>query len=257
MTTVLYQVVDRVAYITLNRPDKRNALNEELISDLSAAFDQASRDTQVGVIVLKGQGDVFCSGADLAYLQKLQSFSFEENLADSKRLKDLFAKVYSLEKVVIAQVEGAAIAGGCGLATICDFVFAVPEAKFGYTEVKIGFIPAIVMVFLIRKIGDQRARQLLLSGSLISADDALALGLVTRIFTKATIAKEIEEFASKLVSSNSAQAMATTKKMLASVSSMPLDEALSYAARMNAEARASDDCQKGIAAFLEKRPLTW
>ncbi len=257
MTTVHYYVADRLAYISLNRPEKKNALNEELVADLSVALDIASKDPNVGAIVLRGEGDAFCSGADLGYLQKLQGFSFEDNLADSTRLKNLFAKIYTLDKIVIAQVEGAAIAGGCGLATVCDFVFAVPEAKFGYTEVKIGFIPAIVMVFLIRKIGDQRARQLLLSGNLVSTAEAHALGLVTHVSPKTSIARDVVEFASKLVRSNSAQAMATTKEMLANVPNMSLDDALAYAARMNAQARSSADCQKGIAAFLEKKPLAW
>jgi methylglutaconyl-CoA hydratase len=254
MDILEYAVRDRIGFITLNRPEKRNALNEELIENLSSAFDRASKDPFVKVIVLKANGEAFCSGADLGYLQNLQKFSFEDNLADSTRLKELFNKIYTLNKVVIAQVEGHAIAGGCGLATVCDFIFSVPEAKFGYTEVKIGFIPAIVMVFLIRKIGDQRARQLLLSGNLVSAQDA---GLVFRIANKETIADEVTEFAGKLIKSNSQEAMTTTKQMIAEVQSLALEEALNYAARMNANARDTDDCKKGIAGFLNKQTLEW
>lgn len=187
MEIVQYEVRDRIGFITLNRPEKRNALNEELVTKLGETFDKASADNDVKVIVLKANGDAFCSGADLGYLQNLQNFSFEENLVDSTRLKDLFLKIYRLNKIVIAQVEGHAIAGGCGLATVCDFIYSVPEAKFGYTEVKIGFIPAIVMVFLVRKIGDQRARQLLLSGGLITAGEALQLGLITSVPDKQSI----------------------------------------------------------------------
>ena len=254
MNTVQYDVHDRIGFITLNRPEKRNALNEELIQNLSVAFSRASNDPLVKVIVLKANGEAFCSGADLGYLQNLQNFSFDDNLADSTRLKELFNKIYTLNKVVIAQVEGHAIAGGCGLATVCDFIFSVPEAKFGYTEVKIGFIPAIVMVFLVRKIGDQRARQLLLSGGLVSAQEA---GLVFKIANKETIAGEVIEFANKLIKSNSLQAMTTTKQMIAEVQSLPLEESLNYAARMNASARATDDCKKGIASFLNKKTLEW
>lgn len=254
MNTAQYEVRDRIGFITLNRPDKRNALNEELVQDLTAAFDRASRDPAVKVIVLKANGEAFCSGADLGYIQQMQNFSFDDNLADSTRLKDLFLKIYTLDKVVIAQVEGHAIAGGCGLATVCDFIFAVPEAKFGYTEVKIGFIPAIVMVFLIRKIGDQRARQLLLSGSLLSAEES---GLAFRISNKETIATEVNELAKKLIKSNSQEAMTTTKQMIAEVQSLPLEEALAYAARMNANARGTGDCKKGIAGFLNKQILDW
>jgi methylglutaconyl-CoA hydratase len=257
MNILEYEVRDRVGFISLNRPEKRNALNEELISGLSDAFEKASGDANVKIIVLRGNGDAFCSGADLGYLQNLQKFSFEENLADSTRLKDLFQKIYTSGKVVIAQVEGHAIAGGCGLATVCDFIFSVPEAKFGFTEVKIGFIPAIVMVFLLRKLGDQKARQLLLSGNLVSAEEALQLGLVTKVIHKPSIAAEVFSFAQKLIAGNSEQAMATTRRMIAEVQSMSLDEALNYAARMNADARASDDCIKGISGFLNKDTVNW
>lgn len=254
MNIVEYEVRDRIGFITLNRPDKRNALNEELIQSLSTTFDRASNDPSVKVIVLKANGEAFCSGADLGYLQQLQNFSFDDNLADSTRLKDLFLKIYTLNKIVIAQVEGHAIAGGCGLATVCDFVFSVPEAKFGYTEVKIGFIPAIVMVFLIRKIGDQRARQLLLSGNLVTAAES---GLTFRIADRQTIAAEVLEFAGKLIKSNSLQAMTTTKQMIAEVQSLPLEDALKYAARMNANARGTEDCRKGIGSFLNKQTPEW
>ena len=257
MNIVEYEVRDRIGFITLNRPEKRNALNEELIQGLSATFDKAANDSTVKLIVLKGNGEAFCSGADLAYLQNLQNFSFEENLLDSTRLKDLFLKIYTLNKAVIAQVEGHAIAGGCGLATVCDFVFSIPEAKFGYTEVKIGFIPAIVMVFLIRKIGDQRARQMLLSGNLVSAAEASELGLITTVTDKGSIAKEVLDFAGKLIKSNSSEAMTSTKRMIAEVQSLPLEEALSYAARMNADARGTTDCKKGIAGFLNKQSPEW
>ncbi|HZY82741.1 MAG TPA: enoyl-CoA hydratase-related protein [Cyclobacteriaceae bacterium] len=257
METVEYEVRDRIGFITLNRPEKRNALNEDLVKNLSSAFTKASKDNAVRAIILRANGEAFCSGADLGYLQQLQNFSFDENLADSTRLKELFLQIYTLNKVVIAQVEGHAIAGGCGLATVCDFIFSVPEAKFGYTEVKIGFIPAIVMVFLIRKIGDQRARQLLLSGSLITAEEASGLGLITKISAKDTIQQDVLDFALNLAKSNSAQAMATTKQMIAEVQQMPLAEALHYAARMNADARGTRDCKKGIGAFLNKEKLEW
>lgn len=257
METVEYEVRDRIGFITLNRPEKRNALNEDLIRGLSVAFTKASGDDAVKIVILRANGESFCSGADLAYLQQLQKFSFEDNLADSTKLKDLFLQIYTLNKVVIAQVEGHAIAGGCGLATVCDFIYAVPEAKFGYTEVKIGFIPAIVMVFLIRKIGDQRARHMLLSADLLEAEEAASLGLVTHVAGKATIRNDVLAFAHKLIKSNSSQALAATKQMIAEVQSLPLDEALQYAARMNADARGTADCKRGIAGFLNKEPPSW
>lgn len=257
MSLVIYSTKERVGYITINRPEKRNALSRELVSELKGVFANAEKDANVKVIVLKANGESFCAGADLAYLQQLQEFSFEENIADSNHLKELFLQIYQLKKVVIAEVQGHALAGGCGLATICDFVFAVPEAKFGYTEVKIGFIPAMVLIFLIRKIGEQKAKQLLLSGELIQDKEVLRMGLVNCIVSKEQLENAVFNFAQKLIKNNSDQSMMLTKQMIGDVQSMSLTNALDYAAKMNAQARATDDCKKGIAAFLEKRELNW
>src|SRR5258707_5058170 len=257
MSLVLYEVKERIGYVTLNRHEKRNALSHKLVTALKEAFDQAEKDPMAKVIVLRANGETFCAGADLASLQKLQNFSFEENIADSNHLKELFLKIYQLKKVVIAQVQGHALAGGCGLATVCDFVFAVPEAKFGYTEVRIGFIPAMVLVFLIRKIGEQRAKRLLLSGELVLGNEAMNLGLVNFLVSKDELEMKTGEFAMKLIKNNSALSMSLTKQMIDQVQSISLNDALSYAARMNAEMRASEDCKKGIAAFLNKENLSW
>ena len=257
MDQVEYTVQDRIGYITLNRPEKRNALSFELVAALKDAFDKAENDSTVKVIVLRANGEAFCAGADLGYLQQLQKFSYEENLADSNHLKELFQKIYTLKKVVIAQVQGHALAGGCGLATVCDFAFAVPEAKFGYPEVKIGFIPAIVMIFLLRKIGEAKARQLLLSGDLVTAEDARAIGLVNTVVSKETLAQEVYTFAQRLITTNSATSMEYTKQMIAAVQSLSLDDALTFASTMNAKARASEDCIKGIQAFLNKEKISW
>ncbi len=257
MDLVLFEVKNRIGYITLNRPEKRNALSQELVSELKRVLILAENNRDVKVVVLRANGEAFCAGADLAYLQQLQNFSFEENLADSNSLKELFLKIYQLNKVVIAQVQGHALAGGCGLATVCDFAFTVPEAKFGYTEVKIGFIPAMVLVFLIRKIGEQKARHLLLSGDLFQGDDVLRFGLANRLVEKSKLEEEVYTFAQKLIANNSQESMAKTKQMVDQVQSMTLKEALDYAARMNAEMRAADDCRKGISSFLTKQNLSW
>lgn len=257
MNLVLYTVKDRVGYITLNRPEKRNALSQELVSDLLTAFDQAENDESVKVIVLKANGEAFCAGADLAYLQQLQNFSFEQNLDDSRHLKNLFLKIYQLRKVVIAQVQGYALAGGCGLATVCDFSFAVPEAKFGYTEVKIGFIPALVSVFLIRKVGEHKAKQLLLTGEVIKADEALNRGLINRVVKAEELDQTVFEFAIELIQSNSGKSMQLTKQLIGEIQSLTLEESLEYAANLNAASRATDDCKVGIAAFLNKQKLKW
>lgn len=252
-----YTINHHIAVITLNRPEKRNALSFELVGELKEAFALLGEDPTVKVIVLKAEGEAFCAGADLAYLQKLQEFSYEENLADSNHLKELFLLMYTLKKVIIAQVQGHALAGGCGLAAVCDFVFAVPEAKFGYTEVKIGFIPAIVMVFLLRKLGESQAKRLLLSGELITAEEAKHLSLIHYVVPRERLDDDVMKFASGLVQSNSAHAMMITKQMIAHVQSIPLSEALTFAAERNAEARASDDCRRGVDAFLRKEKIAW
>jgi len=257
MSLIIYSVKDRVGYITLNRPEKRNALSHELVKDLKEAFSKAEMDASIKVVVLNANGESFCAGADLAYLQQLQNFTFEENLADSKHLKELFLQIYTLKKVVIAQVQGHALAGGCGLATVCDFTIAVPEAKFGYTEVKIGFIPALVAVFLIRKIGEQNARQLLLTGEIIKAQDALNRGLISKVVESKELESTVFDFAQELIRNNSAQSMQLTKQLIADVQALSLNDALDLAASMNAEARATEDCKKGIASFLNKLELRW
>jgi methylglutaconyl-CoA hydratase len=254
---VKYEVLNRIGYITLDRPEKRNALNYLVIQELKEAFSAAEKDEEIKVIVLQANGDSFCAGADLAYLQNLQNFSYDENLMDSDHLKGLFYQIYTLKKVVIASIQGHALAGGCGLATVCDFAFSVPEAKFGYTEVKIGFIPAIVMIFLLRKIGEGKSKHLLLSGELITADEALILGLINRIIPADKLRDEVNLFAQRLITSNSANSMMVSKQMIAQVQSMPLEGALSFASAMNAKVRGSDDCKKGIAAFLNKEKLEW
>ena len=257
MKYIEYAVQDRIAYVTLNRPEKSNALCFELVSELRVAFKAAEEDDQVKVIILKAKGDAFCGGADLEYLRELQTNSFEQNRADSDHLKDLFLQIYQLKKVVISQVHAPALAGGCGLATVCDFTFAAPEAIFGYTEVRIGFVPAIVMVFLIRKIGEGRAKQLLLGGSTLTAEEALAHGLISYIRDKDSLSRDVTEFALQLIESNSAYAMGVTKNMIAKVQALPISDALDFASEMNAKARGSEDCKRGINAFLKKERISW
>jgi methylglutaconyl-CoA hydratase len=257
MEFVHYEVKGRVGYITLARAEKRNALNLDVVMQLKRAFAFAEDDEACKVIVLRAEGSVFCAGADLEYIQRLQQNDYHDNLIDSTLLMELFRLIYTLKKVVIAQIHGHAIAGGCGLAAICDFGFAVPEALFGYTEVKIGFIPAIVNVFLLRKIGEARAKQLLLTGDLISAEEAERFGLINYVVSAVELEQRVYNFAEKLCDENSRQSMEVTKEMVARVQAMGLEEGLQYAAEMNAVARSSEDCQRGIAAFLNKEPISW
>lgn len=257
MAVIEYKAANRVATITLNRPEKRNALNQEMVNELKAAFTKAGNDASVKVIILRANGEAFCAGADLAYLQQLQKFTYEENLADSRNLMQLYHLVYTLPKVVIAQVEGHALAGGSGLVTVCDFSIAIPEAKFGYTEVRIGFIPAIVSVFLVRKIGEGKAKDLLLTGRLISAEEASNLGMISRVSTKEKIEGDVDGLLQQLLQTASAQSLEATKKLIDQVQGRPLMEALEHAARENATARATADCKQGIEAFLQKKDLRW
>lgn len=254
---VRYEVRDRVAYLTLDRADKRNALNHDLVSELRQAFEQAEQDDAAKLVVLRAEGKVFSAGADLDALQAMQDYAYDDNLADSTHLMQLFLQIYTLKKVVIAQIQGHAIAGGCGLATVCDFAFATPEARFGYTEVKIGFLPAIVSVFLLRKLGEGRTKQLLLTGDLVTADEAHRLGLINGVVAADELAPYVEAFAQRLCRENSANSLEVTKDLLARVQDLSLEAALRYAAQQNATARASEDCRRGVAAFLSKEPLSW
>ncbi|MDR7129273.1 methylglutaconyl-CoA hydratase [Algoriphagus sp. 4150] len=257
MSAVLTEVADRIGTITLNRPEKRNALNPELIAGLHLAFEDMNSDDRVKVIVLRSTGRAFCAGADLAYLQQLQGFSQEENLDDSLRLMNLFNLIYCLPKVVIAEIQGHALAGGCGLATVCDFAFAVPDALFGYTEVRIGFVPALVSVFLQEQIGAAKTQELLLSGEFISASKAAELGLITGVEASEFLGKSVEEFALKLISQNSTFSMGKTKTLLRQFNEIERNKSLQLAAEVNADARSHEDCKRGIAAFLNKTSPDW
>ncbi|MNJ93971.1 putative enoyl-CoA hydratase echA8 [compost metagenome] len=254
---VLYSLSQRIATISINRPEKRNALNPELVAQLTAAFVKASADDEVKVIILKANGSTFSAGADLAYLQQLQQNTYEENLADSENLKNLFTTIYYLAKVVIAQVEGHAIAGGCGLATVCDIIFAVPEASFGYTEVKLGFVPAIVSCFLLRKTSETIAKKILFTGALFSAQEALNYGLITFVTNKEDISLNVNNFALSLCNEASANSLMVTKQLIGQTTNPELDKSLSEAVRINARVRESEDFRKGVAAFISKEKINW
>ena len=257
MQYIKYETKDRIGFITLNRPEKRNALNAESVEELKIVFRKAEADPKVKIIVLKAEGKAFCAGADLAYLQSLQKNTYDENLADSKNLAELYKLIYTLNKIVIAQVEGHAIAGGAGLATVCDFVFSVPEAKYGYTETKIGFVPAIVSFFLIRKIGETKAKELLLTGQLISAEEAKELNIFNFIEPKNNIEKAVFDFSLNLIKTTSAASLTLTKKLISDIQSSDTEKALNFAAEINALSRNTEDCKKGIAAFLNKEKINW
>ena len=240
-----------IATVRLNRPEKRNALSPALLTEIHAAFSDLGARKDISVIILEGAGKAFCAGADLEYLEHMSGFSIQENHQDSLHLKTAFHAVYTCPKPVIAKVHGPAIAGGCGLASICDFIIAGESAIFGYSEVKIGFIPAIVMVYLLRKIGDTKARRLLLSAENIPAIEAERIGLITQCVPDGQLEETVRTLADTL-QKNSSSSMALTKDMLANLHGMSLEAGLNHAASMNAFTRMTDDCKQGIQSFLTK-----
>lgn len=254
---VLYSVEDRIATITLNRPEKRNALNPKLISELTETLIRASEDDLVKVVVLNANGSTFSAGADLEYLQQLQQNTYEENVADSNNLKKLFTTIYYLPKIVIAKVEGHAIAGGCGLATICDIVFATPESNFGYTEVMIGFVPAIVSCFLKLKVNETIAKELLLTGRTFSAEEALQYKLINFVTNSSEIHLKVKEFALSLCKNSSGNSLMITKQLITLTTNPLFEKSLETAVQINARVRESDDFKKGIASFLNKEKINW
>jgi methylglutaconyl-CoA hydratase len=244
-----------VATITLNRPDKRNAISYELIQDLLAAFAEVKNSSAL-VMILTGAGKAFCSGMDLENLKALIGRAPEQSLEDSKVMAQLFRTLYDFPKPTIAAVNGAAVAGGTGLATLCDFTLAAPEAKFGYTEVRIGFVPAIVSTFLLRQVGEKIARDLLLTGRLFDAEEARRIGLVNEIIPADQLLKRANELAAQLMD-NSPASLLYTKSLLSAAARAELDTQIEAAVRENAAIRSTEDFREGISSFLEKRKPKW
>lgn len=241
--------------ITLNRPERRNAMTPEMQSELIAAMDDAAA-SACRVVVFRGAGEAFCSGLDLTALQGMNDQSTADHRAGAERIAKLFRTLYELSKPTIAAVHGAAIAGGTGLATICDFTLAVATAKFGYTEARIGFVPALVSAFLTLQIGDKKARELLLTGRFIDAAEAYRLGLVNEVVAPESLDERVKALA-RMLAANSPESLAATKRLLAAQNKVWLDAAIAQALEANAQARKTDDFREGIAAFLEKRKPRW
>ena len=244
-----------LATITLNRPEKRNAISYELIDELLRALDHIQT-SPAQIVILTGNGKAFCSGMDLDNLRAITGRTDEENLADSAKMARLFRGLYGFPKVTIAAVNGPAIAGGCGLATLCDFTLASTEAKFGYTEVRIGFVPAIVAMFLLRQLGEKHARDLLLTGRIIAADEAYRLGLINEVVPPEKLMPRARELAVSLLE-NSPVSLVSTKQLLSSYAAYDLDRQTQIAVEENAHIRTTDDFREGVSSFLEKRKPRW
>ena len=251
MSVILTNENNSVFTITLNRPEKRNALNDDLISDLKAALREAGENEQICAIVIKGAGKDFCSGADLSALQKISDSSVMENLEDAESLMRLFSLIRKIKIPVIAAVHGRALAGGCGLATACDVVLAGESARFGYPEVKIGFVPAMVMAILRRNLSEKRSFELITKGFDFSAADAEKFGLINHVFPDDNFERAVSDFAFEYTKV-SRSAVVLSKKLLYQMDGMTFDAALEIGAEVNTIARLTEDCQKGIARFLNK-----
>jgi methylglutaconyl-CoA hydratase len=248
---ILSSVDGSVARITLNRPEKRNALNDELLNELKQALLAAGENEAVRAVVIQGAGSDFCSGADLSALEKISKASAAENAADAHSMLELFLLIRHLPVPVIAAVHGRALAGGCGLATSCDVVLASASARFGYPEVKIGFVPAMVTAILRRNVSEKLAFELLTRGDEIDAQKAHTIGLVNRVFSEESFENDVKEYA-RIFASRSRSAVSLTKGLLYQLDGVPFLEALQTGADVNVIARLTEDCQQGIARFLKR-----
>ncbi len=253
---VLYEVNAPAVVLTLSRPDRRNALNRQLIGDLRAAFERARDDQAARCVILTGAGSAFCAGMDLAELAATLDLpnEAEQVQGDAQRLSDLYELIYALPKPTIAAVNGAAVAGGAGLVTVCDLAVAAPEAKFGYPEVRRGLVASMVMPHLLRHVGERAARDLLLRGELIDAYAAWRMGLINEVASSGDVLTTALEW-SRSLAEGGPQALATTKRILQRFNPPPADAA--DFASGSASARLTVECKEGLRAFLEKRPAPW
>lgn len=254
--TILYATDGLVATITMNRPEKRNAISAQMIEDLLEALNLAQNDVYVRAVILTGAGKAFCSGIDLEALNAIAKQTPDENLGDSRLMARMFHRLYAFPKPVISAVNGPALAGGCGFATFTDITVASPEAKFGYTEVRIGFIPALVSVMLRRQIGEKRSRELLLTGRIFDAQEGLRLGLVTEIVPTEKLMERAKEYAQIFVA-NSPTSLEHTKRLLLHYDDEEIRQEIELATQANAQIRGTADFREGLAAFLEKRVPNW
>lgn len=258
----MYQLIectikDRVGYITLNRPEKRNALNELLIAEIKHAVLLAEQTPEVKIMIINAKGGVFSEGLDLGELQKIQNESLERNFEHFAELGELYKLIYRASKIYIAQIEGSAFSTGFGLANVCDFTFATPNAQFAFNEVKIGVVPAIVSYFLLRKVGETRTKELLLSGNVISSQQAADYQLINKIVNPMEIQQFVLDFAHKMVEENSDAALALTKKLIVDTRLFPIDEGVAFSAKMSAYNSASEDAKRGVSAFLHNEQIHW
>jgi methylglutaconyl-CoA hydratase len=249
---ILYSVEESIARITLNRPDKRNALDDEIVSEFKDALEAARRDKTVRVVLVTGAGNDFCSGADLASLQRISEAGVEESMSSAGVMGKLFVSMRRHPRPIVAAVRGRALAGGCGLATACDIILAADSSKFGYPEVNIGFIPAMVMAILRRSVSEKRAFELITGGEIISARTALEIGMINRVFADDQFEASVEEYVRKFAT-KSASAVSLAKSLLYHMDGMTFETAIEAGIQMNAITRMTEDCKRGVERFLNKQ----
>lgn len=254
--TILYEHGDGIAYVTLNRPDIHNAFNDVMIRELTEVFGKIDEHADIRVVVLSGKGKSFCAGADLNWMRRVKDYSFEQNLRESLELSDMLFCMYSCSKPTIARVNGAAIGGGTGLVAVCDIAIAASTAKFSFSEVKIGLIPACISPYVLKKCGEGRCREFFLTGERMTAERALAAGLVNKVVEMEELDNAVTQYTSQLVSSGP-EAIARCKELLRSIPLMSYDEVKRYTAEVIAQIRGSEEGQEGMNAFLEKRKPGW
>ena len=247
---VLFSVDQSIARITLNRPDKRNALNDELVSEFKEAL-KAARDESVRVVLVTGAGKDFCSGADLASLQRISQAGVEESMASARVMGELFVEMRRHPRPIVAAVKGRALAGGCGLATACDIILAAESAQFGYPEVNIGFIPAMVMAILRRSVSEKRAFELITRGEVITAQTAFEVGMINRVIADDQFDSSVEGYVTQMAA-KSASAVSLAKNLLYHMDGMTFETAIEAGVQLNAITRMTDDCKSGVERFLKK-----
>ena len=248
---IKFEIKNQTGILTLNRPEKRNALHPEMIKQVKEKLEQIKDSDSIKSLIITGAGKAFCAGADLVYLNKLKDYSSIENEEDSRMLAEMYMNIYQFPKPTIAAVNGAAIAGGCGLATVCDIIIADSEhAKFGYSEVKIGFVPAIVSYFLLIRIGVALAKELLLSAKILNANEAYEIILVNQLSNN-VLQKSLELTDS--INKNSLTSVILTKKMILNITNLSLEEAVAYCLKLNTLSRSTEDFAVGLNNFLTKK----
>ena len=254
-STLILDIAGQIATITLNRPEKRNAMTATMIAEIQTALDEIEK-SHARVGILTGAGKAFCSGMDLEMLAAIAQQSAAENQEDSRRVAKMFRRIWSFPRPLISAVNGAALAGGCGVATLCDFTLAGPDAKFGYTEVRIGFLPALVSVFLTRQIGEKKSRDLLLTGRILEAAEAKEFGLVNEVIPAENLLARARQLAEVLIAA-SPGSLSRAKRLMTSSAAASVDHDLERAILENARIRCTPDFKEGLASFLEKRKPVW